>query len=86
MSTFSEFRTTTSVVVMDVTSRWGWLNWTPMKISPAATAATPAARVRVVGVMVMAGSLLFRWSEADAWGCLERMAGRVELGVTTCGD
>ena len=48
---------TTSVVVMDVTSRWGWLNCTPMKIRPAATAATPAARVRVVGVMVMAGSL-----------------------------
>jgi hypothetical protein len=31
---------------------------TPMKISPAAAAATPAARVRVVGVMVMSGSLV----------------------------
>ena len=56
ISTFRELRTAISVVVMEVASRWGWLIWTPMKISPAATAATPADRVRVVGVMVMSGS------------------------------
>jgi hypothetical protein len=36
---------------------------TPMKISPAATAARPAALVRVVGVMVMSGPLS-GWSVA----------------------
>ena len=40
ISTFRELRTTHSVVVTEVTSEWGWLIWTPMKISPAATAAT----------------------------------------------
>jgi hypothetical protein len=32
------------------------LIWTPMKISPAVTAATAAARMSVVGVMVMSAS------------------------------
>jgi hypothetical protein len=77
ISTFRELRTASSVVVTEVASTWGWLIWTPMKISPATTAAAPAARVRVVGVMVMSGSL-FRWSVAGAAGCPERMA--------RCGD
>src|SRR4030095_11506865 len=53
ISTFRELRTAHSVVSTFVTSECGWLIWTPMKISPAATAATPAARYSVLGVMVM---------------------------------
>jgi hypothetical protein len=54
--TFRELRMATSVVVMEATSKWGWLTWTPMKMSPAIAAAMPAARVRPVVVTVMAGS------------------------------
>src|SRR5829696_5136447 len=53
ISTFNELRTAHSVVVTALTSEGGWLIWTPMKISPAATAATAAPRKRVVGVMVI---------------------------------
>ncbi len=56
MTTFIELRTTHSVVVTEATSIGGWLIWTAMKSSPAATAARPAARPRVVEVMVMIGS------------------------------
>ena len=57
ISTFKELRTAHSVVVTAVTSACGWLIWTPMKISPAATAATAAPRMRVVDVMVMSASV-----------------------------
>src|SRR5688572_4685281 len=70
ISTFSALRTTTSVVVTEVASRCGWPMLTPMKIAPAATAAAPAPRVSVVGVMVMSGSSI-RGSVADAAGCQE---------------
>ena len=36
----------------------GWLIWTAMNSRPAATALRPAARVSVVVVMVMSGSLV----------------------------
>jgi hypothetical protein len=36
----------------------GWLIWTAMKRSPATAAEMPAARVRLVVVTVMAGSLV----------------------------
>ena len=58
ISTFRELRTAHSVVVTAATSECGWLIWTPMKITPAATAATPADRMRVVGVMVMSVPVL----------------------------
>ena len=53
ISTFRELRTTHSIVVTEETSACGWLICTPMKINPAATAATPAARMRLMGVMIM---------------------------------
>src|SRR5690242_20702780 len=69
MRTFSELRTITSGVVMEVASRWGGLIWTPTKISPANEAATPDARKRVVCVMVMSFSL-------SEWVCTCRDANR----------
>ena len=73
ISTFSELRTAHSVVSTEVTSEWGCLIWTPMKISPAAMAATPAARLRVAGVGVMSVALLLvrDGRRGDAWN-LER--------------
>ena len=56
MTTLAVPRTAHSVVATEATSMGGWLIWTPTKMSPAAAAAMPAARVRVVGVMVMSGS------------------------------
>ena len=76
MSTFRESRTTTSVVVIEVASRYGWLIWTPMKMTPAATAARPAHRVRRFGVMVMSGPFS-GWSAAGAGGYLEPRKERV---------
>lgn len=35
--TFRESRTTTSVVAMDPTSKWGWSTWTPMNRAHAGT-------------------------------------------------
>ena len=58
MTTLRELRTAHSVVVTEATSMAGWLIWTPMNSSPDRTAATPAARVRVVGVTVMSGSFV----------------------------
>ena len=57
MSIFSELRMITSVVVIELASRYGWPIWTPMKISPAAAAATDAARSRNPWVMVTSFSL-----------------------------
>src|SRR3712207_801719 len=75
---FRELRTAHSVVVTLLTSECGWLIWTPMKISPAATAATPAARKRVVDVMAMSGSL-----SGGPWRaprvCLQGKKGRGDL-------
>ena len=58
MQIFMVSRTAYSVVVVKVASRWGWLIWTAMNSRPPATAARPAARVSVVVVMVMSGSLV----------------------------
>ncbi len=58
ISTLNELRTAHSVVTTAARSEWGWLIWTPMKISPAAMAAAPADRVRVVGVMAMSVPVL----------------------------
>ena len=67
ISTFSESRTSTSVVWMEVAFSCGWLIWTPMKMAPAAAAARPAHRVRRFGVMVMSGPFS-GWSAAGAAG------------------
>jgi hypothetical protein len=40
-----------SVVATVVTSRYGWFIWTPMKISPAAAAAIPVVRKRVIAMI-----------------------------------
>ena len=44
ISTLTVSRTAYSVVVMEAASRCGWSIWTPMKITPAATAASAGAR------------------------------------------
>ena len=58
MQIFMVSRTAYSVVVVKAASRWGCLSWTAMNSRPPATAARPAARVSVVVVMVMSGSLV----------------------------
>jgi hypothetical protein len=60
MSTFIPCRTVHSVVVTKVASRWGWLIWTAANSNPAAMALRPAARVSLVAVMDMSGSLFPR--------------------------
>jgi hypothetical protein len=76
--TFKEFRMATSVVVMEVVSRWGCLTWTPMKMSPAIAAAMPAARVRLVVVTVMATLLgLVELVRARCPGMAETLGGGV---------
>src|SRR4051812_50010622 len=62
--TLKQSRMKTSVVVIVVRFSWGWPIWTPMKMAPAAAAATPAARVRLVVVTVMAGSWASVWRRA----------------------
>src|SRR4029453_8310039 len=52
--TLSEFRMTSSVVVMEARSTCGWLMLTPTKIAPATAAQTPAAWVSRVAVIAMA--------------------------------
>jgi hypothetical protein len=58
MTVFAVWLTTHSVVVTEETFTSGCLIWTAMKRSPATAAEMPAARVRLVGVTVMAGSLV----------------------------
>ena len=53
IKTFRAPRTAISVVAMDMASRWGWLIWTPMNMTPAATADAAAIRMTEEGVTVM---------------------------------
>ena len=59
MTTLAMLRTSHWVVVTEVTFMGGCSIWTAMKIRPAVAAQMPAARVRRVVVMVMAGLLGF---------------------------
>jgi hypothetical protein len=70
--TLKQSRMKTSVVVTVVRFSWGWPIWTPMKIAPAPAAATPAARVRLVVVTVIAGS----------WSSVSHRAGCPAMSMT----
>ena len=65
MTAFAVLRTTQSVLATEARSMGGWLIWTAMKISPATAALMPAARVRLVVVMVTTDS----WVAAGRAGC-----------------
>src|SRR3954451_3706399 len=62
---FRELRIAHSAGWTPATVSGGWFSWTAMKMAPAATAARPADRVNVVGVMSRA--VLSSWSYAVIW-------------------
>src|SRR6476646_4312844 len=79
MTVFAVWRTTHSVVVTEETFIGGCLIWTAMNRSPATAAEMPAARVRLVGVTVMAGSLVLG-------ACAGRVSGHVKDATNRLGD
>src|SRR6476469_10271673 len=70
ITTFMPWRTFHSVVVTKARSNGGCLTWTARNSSPATTAHRPAARVSLVGVMVMTDSWFEVLGEVPR-GCLE---------------
>src|SRR3954466_11471187 len=70
---FRELRIAHSAGWTPATVSGGWFSWTAMKMAPAATAARPADRGSVVGVMSMA--VLSSWRYAVVWDVPGRALG-----------